>query len=207
MDVVIYCADIGSIKSGNFGWARGVPSSRSVGIREGTDIAALTDSVAEDLNERCGVALGFECPLFVPFPDDPIDLTSARRGEGSRPWSAAAGAASLATGLTESAWILREIRRRIRRNVKPFVDWSAFCEAGRGLFLWEAMVTGSAKGDTHTADAENAVRSFAARMSDLAGANAISETNVHSLIGAALLRTGWSTELSLLQAPCLVIRA
>ena len=31
--------------------------------------------------------------------------------------------------------------------------------------------------------------------------------SVHSLLGAALLRTGWSSDLSLLEKPCLVIKA
>jgi len=30
---------------------------------------------------------------------------------------------------------------------------------------------------------------------------------VHSLLGAALLRTGWSKDLGLLGMPCLVIKA
>ena len=207
MDLVIYCADIGSIQGGNFGWARGVPSNRGLAIRGRTDILELAESVAGDLRERRRVALGFECPLFVPLPDDPMRLTSARQGEATRPWSAAAGAAVLATGLTETVWTLREIRRGLAFDVPPFVNWAAFREAGAGLFLWEAMVTGSAKRGTHVEDAESAVRSFAAVMPDVANSSAIAESSVHSLVGAALLRAGWSTDLSLLSAQCVVIRA
>jgi hypothetical protein len=57
------------------------------------------------------------------------------------------------------------------------------------------------------ADAEIAVRRFAAHLPDIAEANAIHEATVYSLIGAALLRTGWSPDLSLLETSCVVIKA
>jgi hypothetical protein len=40
------------------------------------------DAIAADLNAGHHVALGFECPLFVPVSEDPNGLTSARPGEG-----------------------------------------------------------------------------------------------------------------------------
>lgn len=205
--IIVYCADIGSVAKGNFGWARGVASGQALAVRGSTNITELVDSVARDLNAGRGVAVGFECPLFVPLPDDPAKLTSARRGEGSHPWSAGAGAGALVTGLSETAWILREVRRRIAAEVPVFVSWPDFHEAAYGLFVWEALVTGDAKGKTHVADAEIAVRSFAAHIPGIAKANAVLEARVHSLIGAALLRTEWSTDLSLLRTPCVVIKA
>jgi hypothetical protein len=60
------------------------------------------------------VALGFECPLFVPLNLQPEALTTARSGEGSRPWSAGAGCGALATGLVQVAWILRKIRQELQ---------------------------------------------------------------------------------------------
>src|SRR5437867_4377744 len=101
MNLVAYCADVGSVAAGSFGWA-------SHPSREGaapTDIRALAEAVAEDLNAARRVALGFECPLFVPLADDPAELLSAREGDGSRPWSAGAGPTVLAVGLVEAAWI------------------------------------------------------------------------------------------------------
>jgi hypothetical protein len=204
---VIYCADIGSVAKCSFAWARGVGFGQDLTITGKKSICEFVDEVAKDLNAGDGVAMGFECPLFVPISDDPARLTSARNGEGSRPWSAGAGAAALATGLTETVWILREIRRQIRSDVPAFVSWPVFREVGHGLFLWEAFVTSPAKGETNIDDAKIAVCSFAAKMPDILTANAIYETSVHSLIGAALLRTGWSTELSLLETPCVVIKA
>ena len=40
-------------------------------------------------------------------------LTGRRTGEGARPWSAAAGACSLTTGLTESTWLLQQVRSKV----------------------------------------------------------------------------------------------
>ncbi len=91
------------------------------------------------------------------------------------------------------------MHRHLKATVSPFLDWEAFTQAPLGLFLWEAFVTGHAKGETHTADAEIAVRCFTRHLPDITAANAIEETSVYSLIGAALLRTGWSTDLALQQ--------
>ena len=60
---------------------------------------------------------------------------------------------------------------------------------------------------SHAKDAEIAVHRFAVHLPDIAGANAIRETSAHSLIGAALLRTGWSRDLASLKKACVVIKA
>ena len=158
---------------------------------------------------RTPVALGFECPLFVPVPEDPARLTARRDGEGQRPWSAAAGAASLVTGLTETVWVLRELRRLVSAGVAAFLEWEAFRASGTGLFLWEAFVTsGGAKiRGGRRADGEIAVQRFLALIAELTQGNAVQQSGpVHSLVGAALLRTGWGTDLALLETPCLVIK-
>jgi len=59
----------------------------------------------------------------------------------------------------------------------------------------------------HAEDAAIAARDFLNAMPDPTTANAIEEDSVHSLIGAALLRTGWSDDLQLLETQCLVIRS
>jgi hypothetical protein len=203
----MYCADIGSVAKERFAWARGSESAGSLRVDRGPDIRELVEQVARDLNGDAPVAMGFECPLFVPVRDDPNMLTRARVGDGSRSWSAAAGAGALATGITEVVWILQEIRSRLTSTQPVFVNWSEFAQVNRGLFLWEAFVTQAAKGESHTDDAENAVRAFWGSLPNPEGANAIQETRVHSLLGAALLRTGWSKDLGLLGMPCLVIKA
>jgi hypothetical protein len=102
MSLVIHCAPIGSVKNGNFGWARLAVDAPSTACTTGRDIEQFAEGVAVDINAGLRVALGFECSLFLPLPEDPAGLTSARPGEGDRAWSAGAGAGSLATGLTET---------------------------------------------------------------------------------------------------------
>jgi hypothetical protein len=122
MPLVIHCADIGSVKNGNFGWARLAIDEPSSVCTTGRDIEQFAEGIAADINAGVRVALGFECPLFLPFPNDPEDLTSARPGEGDRAWSAGAGAGVLATGLTETVRILDQVRRRTNGSCAVFVS-------------------------------------------------------------------------------------
>ena len=106
----IYCADIGPVRQGNFGWAV-VDGDEQ---RGGKAVGRLGDDVVCRLAAETKIALGFECPLWVPVPDDPSRLTERRAADGGKTWSAAGGTSAPATGLTETAWILREIRRRLK---------------------------------------------------------------------------------------------
>jgi hypothetical protein len=208
MPLVIHCADIGSVKNRNFGWARLGAEDAAAECTTGHDIKPFVESIVADLNAGSRVALGFECPLFVPVSEDPAGLTSARPGEGDRAWSAGAGAGSLATGLTETVWVLDQVGRQLPTRPKVFVKWPAFREAERGLFIWEAFVTKAAKADTHHGDAELAALSFREALPNLEKQNAVvCEGTVRSLFGAALLQTGWVKDLSWLHEPCIVVRA
>lgn len=205
-DLVVYCADIGSVKAKRFGWARLCREEIESERRDRGSILDLVAAVVEDLQRGNRVALGFECPLFIPLPGDPNDLTAARRGEFDRPWSAGAGAACLTTGLTETVWILERIRAALVQAPSAHLEWKTFQEAATGLFLWEAFVTKTAKRNSHQSDAEAAVKHFDSLLPDIDESNAISSTRVRSLIGAAILQAGWSTDLSLLGSPCIVLR-
>ena len=198
--LAVFCADIGSIKAGNFGWYGGAPGEE----RAEHDPATLAEAVATHLAAHHPVALGFECPLFVPLSEHPADLTAARDGEGTRPWSAAAGATALTTGLTQVTWILRRIRRAA--HAPAFLKWEDFLHARGGLFLWEAFVSGTGKGRHHTDDARLAVAAFRAALPDPRQHNAVTVREAYSLAGAALLRTGWKTNPTVLSTPALVIR-
>ena len=207
MELAVYCVDIGSVKKGNFAWAFS-PHGYQGATNSGADIRKLCSAVVDDILAGRKVALGFECPLFVPVSDNPEDLTRARIGEGNRAWCAGAGAGSLATGLSEVVWILREIRTGIARSasVPGLLCWKKFSLSDKGLFLWEAMVSGGEKGGDHESDATVAVTAFLRAVREDKMESAISETVVHSLIGAALLRTGWREDLSVLKELCLVVR-
>jgi hypothetical protein len=196
-----YCADVGSIAAGRFGWA----SRSRHGTSGGTSIEELSAAIVRDLDGDEPVALGFECPLFVPFGGSSAKLGCARDGEGTRAWSAQAGAASLATGLVQVTWILNSIRTQLKHPRPAFLDWAAFGEGYRGLFLWEAFVTGEAKGLSHMDDARTAVDAFVDALPELR--SSVTCQQAYSLIGAALLRTEWTTDLAVLSQPAVVIRA
>lgn len=209
MNPIIYAADIGSIAGGNFGWARldYEHGSELVEHGGGTEISDLVQAVALDLDERRrGVALGFECPLFVPVPDDANKLGKARHGDGDRSWSAGPGTGALATGLVQTAWILRELRTQCTRAA-VYLDWDSFVTAGSGLFLWEAFVTGAAKAATHVDDARIAAATFQKALPMVPEANAVTADRPISLIGAALLWSGWSNDATILHKPALTIKA
>jgi hypothetical protein len=143
----------------------------------------------------------------VPLPADAAELGRARAGEGTRPWSAHAGAASMAAGLVQAPWILRSLRAHAT-DAPAFTDWGAFAAHGEGLFVWEAFVTAAAKGATHEDDAGIGARAFCDALPDPTRHNACpTNGEVLSLIGAALIRTGWVPDEGALWRPCLVIRA
>ncbi|MFN0303425.1 MAG: hypothetical protein ACKVQU_24050 [Burkholderiales bacterium] len=194
------CADIGSVAAGNFGWWSSDGES-------GREPSTLAVSIADALNGERPVALGFECPLFVPFAEDEFQLTRAGPGEGSRPWSAGAGCGALATGLVQVAWVLRAIRASLKSPPRAHLDWEDFSKSKSGLFLWEAFVSGKGKSSTHVADAQAAGEAFTKSLPNPGSINAVAcSTPVYSLIGAAMLRTGWSHSSEVLAQACLVIK-
>ena len=203
MTPAVYCADVGSISAKNFGWAG--PTTKG-SDRTGTDIEELVRRVSSELRMGKKVALGFECPLFVPLRRKPRNLTKARTGE-SRAWSASAGATSLATGLVQTAWVLRHVRDAVSVEPPLFLSWKEFHDAPSGLLLWEAFVTGKAKTESHEGDADAAVHAFMDSLPDPRSRNIVREPEVFSLVAAAALSVGWRTAQSLINQPCIVLSA
>ena len=203
-NLAIFCADIGSIKAKKFGWAALTPNSDSCVL--GSDIEEFSSLIFNSLSLGHKVALGFECPLFVPVRSDPILVNSARSGEGNRSWSAGAGTGALATGLVEVLWVLNRLTEKLGKPSNAEVDWETF-RISDSIFIWEAFVTSTSKGNNHDEDAAIAIECFRQALPDLDSANAINEKEVLSLVGAAVLRAGWSNDLDLLSKPCIVIKA
>jgi hypothetical protein len=204
--LVIWCADIGSIKKKNFGWCRtelGKKDSFSIGI----SIEEFAIGIAKDLSNGYKVAVGFECPLFLPITNDPIFLTSARKGEADRAWSAGAGCSVLATGLTETTWILSRVKEFVKKEIKVTLSWDRFMEENFNLFIWEAFVSKGSKSTSHTGDAELAIKTFAYEYPNIVQANAVTAENPYNLVAAALLRTGISNDIGMLSEACIVIKA
>ena len=205
--LTIHCADIGSVKQENFGWAR------LAGNEYLTDncMDALVNDVASAVSKERKVALGFECPLWVPVASEPQDLTKGRQVDENRPWSAGAGAVTLAIGTSQVAWILDELRFRLEEQGTPLpsvlLSLPDFLDRESGLFLWEAFVTGKAKAvePDHGEDALIACREFRRRLQDPVEARE-PERRVRSLIGGAILWAGLSDDLDLLHKSCFVVR-
>lgn len=206
--LAVFCANVGNVKTGKFGWAGRDASGAALG--RGRDMEGLVDELvrALDAGRRC--TLGFEAPLFVPLRDEPAELTQARRGEGKRSWSGAAGTGALGTGLVQVSWVLRRVKARLSEPCTAFTDWNAFTRADHGLLFWEAVAAGGPKPKRarlpHVADAAAAVAAFIAALPDPTVKNLVDEPEVFSLLGAALLETAWTDDLSMLSSPCLVLR-
>lgn len=201
---VIAAADIGSVEQNRFGWA--IKDVENGATSTGKCITDFVNALVNLSKDHKAIALGFECPLFVPVREDPVELTKAREGEGNRPWSAGAGATVLATGLAEIAWILRQLRSGVKPEPRLTFQWNDFVTSG-GLFLWEAFVSGAAKSHSHAGDAELAVRAFGDSLPHPQRSNFIREPTVVSLVGAAALWSGWAVDISVLRESCLVISA
>jgi hypothetical protein len=209
-NLVIYCADVGSVRTGSFAWARDPAIPAELESREQTSIDDLCFSVAHDLNAGRAVALGFEAPLFVPVPVSSTDLGRARDGEGNRAWSAGAGAGVLATGLAQTAWVLRNLREACPTQALS-ATWDGFSQAGEGLLIWEAFVSGNAKPTSeaetsHKADAAAAVTAFRDSLPNPPERSVITTSDPFSLIGAAAIWSGWISDLSFLHEASVAIR-
>ena len=163
--------------------------------------------MVDDASNGHSIALGFEAPMFIPVPDDPMMLTSARQGEGNRPFSAGAGPTVLLMGMQQATWILRELNRKVTDMLRFTTDWRLWLKAEEPLLLcWEAFVSGPAHSDSHERDAATAVMAFRDAENDLESANAVTTESPFSLIGAAAIWAGWTDDLTVLEMPCLVLK-
>lgn len=222
----IFCADIGSVrnpKNSKFGWAS---SQGESGRCPDTLVRAVVKAL------KVGPAsLGFECPMWIPVPAVQATLGACRPGEkgegqSSRPWNAGAGAAVLATGLTQAFYILDQIcmectqdnqlmlKTRILQETNLH-EWRS-CSSVGTLFLWEAFVSNKApqSSDDKTRHIEDA-RLGAIALFDVFNGSEVGFTcttkpelneRCFSIAGAACLHSGVASDLDLLYAAPLVVR-
>lgn len=190
--------DIGSLA--NLGWA---VAGASVN-KSGTDIDSCTESLAKA--KECGpLALGFEAPMFVPYARQRNDLDKCRKGEGTRAFGASAGACVLAKGLVIIPYILEGLRRRVK-DARPTFKWRSPL-SNRDLLLFEAFVTNMGKSVAHVECARLAIDQFSKGWGNRASfQSAVDGQCTMNLLGAMLLRMGWTTDPSILSEPCLVVR-
>jgi hypothetical protein len=201
-DIAVGVIDVGSPKGGKLGWAILAPNADPV---LGKDLDAFVDAMTT-LGATWPLAIGFEAPLFIPTPAEALKILSGRRGEGSRPWSAGAGAAVTTAALAVVTYALAGLREGLSQAAAS-TDISALPTRPGDTLFFEAFVTATVKGADHADDALIAAREMRALLAgDRPYRSAIDEPEVFSLLGASLLRTGWSTDLGVLSAPCLVVR-
>ncbi len=167
------------------------------------------------------MSLGFECPLYVPVPEPCEKLGCGREVDGNRPFSAGAGAASLVTGLVQLCWVLRDVRRQVREIIRPTLCYEEFDSGEANFFLWEAFVSGTAKKESHLADARAALEAYQRRCGqpdsmpdsleapsgEAPSGGAPSSHRTCSLMGAALLWAGLTDDPAILHRPCCVVKA
>lgn len=205
---IAHAVDVGSIAQGNFAWARVTRPTDTPEDTSGDDIRELVEALSADLRLGRQVALGFECPAFIPVRDAPTQLTTKRPGEGNRPWSAGAGTGALATGLAQSVYVLRKLREAADKtgfHIAPTLSVTQFIAGEANLLLWEAFVSGKDKTRSHIGDAQTVARLCLHRLdADGAQTDVGGDGDVLSLIGAALVRSGLSQAVTLLSRPCLV---
>jgi hypothetical protein len=206
-DPVIYVADAGSFSKGTFHWV----SSLNTGVSS-SNPTQLASSIAEDMKNQTPVVLGYESPLFMPSEENVEQLGRARLGEtdcetGSRPFNAGAGASVLATGLQSLAWVLHRIKQ-LHPCATATTRWQDFKDGKYQLFVWEAFVSGSEKAHppSHMGDAALAISAFQQVMTGQDNPTRISNKNVFSLAGAAVIWAGLSSDLHVLSEPCVVLR-
>ncbi len=176
-------------------------------VRGASDIEALAEAVAADLDAGRNVALGFEAPQFIPVPTEASDLCRGRRNEGSRSFAAPAGLAVAGLGIHQAAWVLRRVAehcRSVRFGVNPSM-WPP-CSGDSLLFCWEAFVSGDAHSDSHIRDAATAAIGFLHNERNLAAATTVTTEHPLSLIAAAALWSGLTIDVGLLHDATAVIR-
>jgi hypothetical protein len=200
MPLHVAVIDIG--RRENTGWAIDGPRPS-----QGNLIDDCIDALAVALDEG-SLALGFEAPMFVPLHRESSNLTRGRVGESDRACTAAAGCSVLVSGLVVVPYVLHKLRSRSPTATGTF-DWTAPLTARGQLLLFEAFVTHQSKidKDPHIRDAKLAIGKFREGMRDPRSLqSAIHEPSCLNLMAAALLRTGWTTDLAILSQPCLVVR-
>jgi hypothetical protein len=203
----VFCADVGSIPGGSFAWARRIPGSDGEALHRPESIESLAASVVQVLRDGEPVALGFEAPLFIPVPENPDRLGKARPCDAPSPsWSSSVGASVLATAMVQIPWILRFVHERVP-DLRVHVQWQPFAEQQSGLLLWEAFVSGTAKGETHEEDARSGIQAFCEQLPDPGDPSAADTERPFSLLAAAAMWAGFDLPIEDTRDPCLLVRA
>lgn len=166
--------DIGSVKApSKFAWVA-VDSLEPAAVACGDDPEGAVQALSQSLAHEGRAVLAVEAPMAIPVPAPDSDawrvLGRARSGEGNRPWSAAAGAGALATGVAQTAWMLSRLHA-LAPESSATTRPERFAAGQARLLLAEAFVSGTGKpvpvaAGQHAADAEAAARATLTYLTD-----------------------------------------
>ncbi len=218
MGVRVVAVDIGSVgQSSKFAWAAFDAPGRDL-IADGTDPETAVSELVPGLLAGAQAALLLEAPMSVPVPDGQPGawrrLGRARKGEGNRPWSAGAGAASLATGLTQGAWMLRQLAISVPR-LAATTQPRSWQRGGAQLLLAEAFITAAGKPEPLPAG-QDAADAAAARLAlaemldgpaPLTSAVRCAPEDPFNMLAAMALWAGLRIDLAELHVEVLVVAA
>lgn len=213
--ISVACVDVGSTRKKRLGWA----IVEGTTVAHGGDPRQMVDAVTGALKRGVKVAIGFECPLYVPLREDPLELTDRRKREKYVNWCGGPGGSVLATGLVQARWVLQRIAEHTPCP-RATTRWEEFKGGSYELFLWEAFITSKdgkrpdlrafnlRRLGAHEHDAVSGAVTFAQRAQ---GADELkSELDNEpciSLIAWHLISSGLSSDQSLLSEPCVVVKA
>jgi hypothetical protein len=210
----VACLDVGSVKRNSVGWA--VLGSRRI---HGGDLQHFIGALDAEINQGRKIALGFECPLYVPRRTDPINLTRKRFGEIGVNWCGGPGGSVLATGLVQVRWVLDRLLEK-HQQLRGTTRWAEFCKNEATILIWEAFVTSQvgpkvsvcefrhSRGKPHERDAlagalacEIRIGTIGLTTSDLGIEDSV------SLVALQLIASGLASDLTLLNEQCAVVMA
>jgi hypothetical protein len=203
--VVAFACDVGG--RGNFDWARAVHANDGLRIDVGTEMDQCVAAVQSEIHRGSSLAIGFECPLFLPVPSLASELCRGRSGEGDRSVFAQAGAAVATLGFHQLAFFLQATNRK---GLTPVLDPREWRQTNSEVLFWEAFVSGKAHSQEHSRDAATAAAAFMERLHSgrlvASDVDVKQPSRVLSIVGCTLLWARWSGDLRLLEEPVLVIR-
>jgi hypothetical protein len=74
------------------------------------------------------------------------------------------------------------------------------------FLLWEAFISENGKGHSHIEDSTISATKFSRRLRHKILKSDVTVANAYSLVGAALLSSGITTDICVLSEPCIVVK-
>ena len=206
-NLVVAAIDVGG--RANIGWAvEKSPGSAAYEMGLGNkSLGELIEKLKDHLSNDRPVALGIESPLYLPIAESENRINSARAGESNRAWSASAGASVAPLGVHQLAYVLSGLQDPLESDKVGFK--AGLLDSGPSLMIWEAFVSGSAKGESHEEDASIAIRAFRAKLSDESIQSDLEvddDDRVINIAAAAVLAVWPDCSSDLASKPCLVVK-